>query len=249
MFELWRVLEPCNETAPGFSVAVNDGTVDSNTLAATINYTPTQIIPIAPSDTGLSRIEAPASEQTQEESSGSNIPADIVMDVQPVIRHVAMTDTIRPMTVQADLHPSVKSPTNLFNNAQPKHREALTNQSTDDEILQHILDIIRAEQQLSGAHHNHTASTIHVEIKQEDGFRVDVLTNGVKITTVSLSVGAVGWALRASGLFTSVLTSLPAWRSFDVLPVLSRENDEEDDASWEYDKDKDDGTPNDERKQ
>ncbi|NWG39761.1 MAG: hypothetical protein HXY27_07330 [Hydrogenophilaceae bacterium] len=55
------------------------------------------------------------------------------------------------------------------------------------------------------------------------------------------------WALRAGGLFTSLLTSLPVWRSFDVLPVLSHDEDDVQ-ASWDFgDVPEDDHSNNDTR--
>ncbi len=47
--------------------------------------------------------------------------------------------------------------------------------------------------------------------------------------TVVLSLGAVGWAARGAMLASSVLISGPAWRSFDLLPVLQRRRE---DADW-----------------
>lgn len=50
----------------------------------------------------------------------------------------------------------------------------------------------------------------------------DIMVNGVRLTGVSLSVGVVTWALRAGGILSSLLASLPAWRFVDPLPVLER---------------------------
>ncbi|HSI59087.1 MAG TPA: hypothetical protein VLA16_16115, partial [Ideonella sp.] len=46
---------------------------------------------------------------------------------------------------------------------------------------------------------------------------------------LAMSFGVVSWAARGSMLLASVLVSSPAWRSFDLLPVLRRRRDEEDD--------------------
>ena len=54
--------------------------------------------------------------------------------------------------------------------------------------------------------------------------------------STSLSVGYVIWLLRGGVLLSSLLSSLPAWRLVDPLPVLSRlsdDTDDEDDASLE----------------
>jgi hypothetical protein len=52
------------------------------------------------------------------------------------------------------------------------------------------------------------------------------------VTTMGLSVGYVVWLLRGGVLVSTVLSSLPAWRLVDPLPVLEhlKESDDDDDA-------------------
>jgi hypothetical protein len=47
----------------------------------------------------------------------------------------------------------------------------------------------------------------------------------------SFSVGYVIWLLRGGVLATSLLSSLPAWRFVDPLPVLARMRQDDDDDS------------------
>jgi hypothetical protein len=47
--------------------------------------------------------------------------------------------------------------------------------------------------------------------------------------TLGLSVGYVIWLLRGGVLVSSLLSSLPAWRLVDPLPILGRLDDDEDD--------------------
>ncbi|MGB8332511.1 MAG: cadherin-like domain-containing protein, partial [Polyangiales bacterium] len=65
---------------------------------------------------------------------------------------------------------------------------------------------------------------------------IEVLLGMVKMGGLALSVGAVWWATRAAGLIASALSSLPAWRNFDPLPVLGRDEFEEDDWVQEHDR-------------
>ena len=51
----------------------------------------------------------------------------------------------------------------------------------------------------------------------------------VELSGVALSVGAVWWATRAGGLVASLLMAAPAWRTFDPLPVLGPQDEEEGD--------------------
>lgn len=53
-----------------------------------------------------------------------------------------------------------------------------------------------------------------------------VLSSSVTIAS-GLSVGYVFWILRSGTLLASVITSLPAWRYIDPLPVLDSLNDDE----------------------
>jgi len=72
---------------------------------------------------------------------------------------------------------------------------------------------------------------------QEEEATVEARVAGsVFAVSTSLSVGYVIWLLRGGVLLTSLLSSLPAWRIIDPLPVLSRmggADDEEDDDSLE----------------
>jgi hypothetical protein len=80
-----------------------------------------------------------------------------------------------------------------------------------------------------------------LDLSEEERQRIEVVMNSVRITGLALSVGAVWWAARAAGLVASLLASTPAWRHVDPLPVLGR--DEEEEEGWDEtgeDKDKKD---------
>uniref|UniRef100_UPI00322041F9 Ig-like domain-containing protein n=1 Tax=Zoogloea sp. TaxID=49181 RepID=UPI00322041F9 len=49
---------------------------------------------------------------------------------------------------------------------------------------------------------------------------VQLVLRAVELSGIVLSVGAVWWASRASGLIAGLLMVAPAWRTFDPLPVL-----------------------------
>ena len=59
---------------------------------------------------------------------------------------------------------------------------------------------------------------------------VQVVLQAVELSGVALSVGVVWWATRAGGLVASLLMAAPAWRSFDPLPVLGPQD--EDESGW-----------------
>jgi phage gp29-like protein len=64
--------------------------------------------------------------------------------------------------------------------------------------------------------------------------QIEVLLDQIELGGLALSVGVVWWASRISGLLGTLLTSTPAWRHIDPLPVVGR--DEEEDKKW-YDPD------------
>ncbi|MEZ6131710.1 MAG: hypothetical protein R3C59_23880, partial [Planctomycetaceae bacterium] len=47
-----------------------------------------------------------------------------------------------------------------------------------------------------------------------------VIVGTTAAVSTSVSVGYVVWMLRGGSLLTTFLSSLPAWQSFDPLPVL-----------------------------
>jgi hypothetical protein len=55
--------------------------------------------------------------------------------------------------------------------------------------------------------------------------------------SLGLSVGYVLWLLRGGVLLSSLLSSLPAWRLVDPLPILGRLDDEDDDEEQDADDD------------
>jgi hypothetical protein len=53
------------------------------------------------------------------------------------------------------------------------------------------------------------------------------LANAARAGGLALTAGTVWWALRAGGLATSLLASLPAWQNADLLAVLPDDDDED----------------------
>jgi hypothetical protein len=68
-------------------------------------------------------------------------------------------------------------------------------------------------------------------MREEMGGQADLehwVSGSIAVGSFSLTVGYVLWLLRGGALLASLLSSLPAWRLIDPLPVLSRVDDEED---------------------
>ena len=190
-------------------------------------------LPVMPPTDVAAAPEAP--EQTPAPESAPNL--------QPIAESGFAGNQSTANLVDAALNSDLKISTAMLVNSQSTQREVLTKPETQGGMLLRLLDILQVEHVMGDSGGNRISPSVQVEIIQDEQFRVEILSQGAQITAVSLSVGAVWWALRAGGLFTSLLTSLPAWRSFDVLPVLSRD----DDAAWGFgdepeDDDNKDGT-------
>ena len=97
------------------------------------------------------------------------------------------------------------------------------------------IEPVRAEMQVIPTRHD-------LELDEEERARIDVVLSSVRITGLAFSVGAVWWAARAAGLIASLLASSPAWRHVDPLPVLGRDeqDEEEHDVADEDQERKDD---------
>jgi hypothetical protein len=93
------------------------------------------------------------------------------------------------------------------------------------------IEPIRAEMQVIPTRHE-------LDLSEDERQRIEVVLNSVRITGLALSVGAVWWAARAAGLVASLLASSPAWRHVDPLPVLGRDEEEEewDESAEDQDK-------------
>lgn len=194
---------------------------------------PAEPVPSEPGPQPLPDGEAGAPESPAEKQIEA-APAAVGSDPGQALAETAGTgEFTRTNPVEAALNNGLKTSAPMLVNNETPRREVLTHPETQGGILLRVLEILQVEHTLADGNSHSLGSAIKVEITQDDNFQVEILSQGAQITAVSLSVGAVWWALRAGGLFTSLLTSLPAWRSFDMLPVLSRDEDD-DDASWNF---------------
>ena len=65
---------------------------------------------------------------------------------------------------------------------------------------------------------------------------LNVVMDSAQMGGIALTVGAVWWASRVTGVIGSLLASLPAWRHIDPLPVMGRD-EEERPVDWQSGKD------------
>jgi hypothetical protein len=79
---------------------------------------------------------------------------------------------------------------------------------------------VRAEMQVLPVRHS-------LGFEDEETRGVQIALDSIRISGLALSVGAVWWAARAASLVASLLASTPAWRHVDPLPVLGRDEEDE----------------------
>ena len=61
---------------------------------------------------------------------------------------------------------------------------------------------------------------------EQEQFDFTLRSEPAQVAALAFSAGLVAWALRAGGLIASLMATVPAWRNFDPMPVLYK--DEED---------------------
>ncbi|MDO6563310.1 DUF4347 domain-containing protein [Amphritea sp. 1_MG-2023] len=102
--------------------------------------------------------------------------------------------------------------------------ESLLNNMIQPLALQDIDQFIKGIEQLqTDARYEHALNT--------------TLVGGSVALSSGLSVGYVIWLARSGVLLSTVLTSLPAWRFIDPMPILSTYSTEEDEYSQDFEDD------------
>jgi VCBS repeat-containing protein len=60
----------------------------------------------------------------------------------------------------------------------------------------------------------------------------EILRDFARLGGLAFSIGTVWWALRIGGLAAGLVATLPAWRQFDLVPILGRKDDLDDQGKW-----------------
>jgi hypothetical protein len=53
------------------------------------------------------------------------------------------------------------------------------------------------------------------------------LLEPTRVASVSVTAGFVWWVTRGGGMLATVLMGVPAWRHIDLLPVMAKEDEDE----------------------
>ena len=80
----------------------------------------------------------------------------------------------------------------------------------------------RADWSITSAYRDDSSLTT----QQKEQFTV--IMDSAEMGGIALSVGVVWWASRITGVIGSLLASMPAWRQLDPMPVVGRDDEDED---------------------
>ncbi len=97
-----------------------------------------------------------------------------------------------------------------------------------------LVDTENAEQIAQDQKFIRELDRLRQNVEEETELQKSVVGSSVAVTT-GLSVGYVVWLVRGGVLLSSVLSSLPAWRMIDPLPILGSMAGRSDDESSEKD--------------
>ena len=128
--------------------------------------------------------------------------------------------------------------TELTNGSQTLRRSGDDHSTADRGPAEYLFDQITTSNPLFTGHRldlEQRASGVTPEQTVFHNFVLDkVVVGSTAAVSTSVSVGYVVWMLRGGSLMATMLSSLPAWQSFDPLPVLDSfegQDDGDDDES------------------
>ena len=178
--------------------------------------------------------EVPDHEKTTAEADTPNEPGKLkteeVLDAEEVIDSIDLHSLITPLPTFGSLELAVLDAAGSASQADSISRTITTDIDTfnlADLLKQPASDFVAASSLLSEAMDKEK----NEQLERAD-FSQTLIGSSAGLTT-GLSVGYLLWLIRGGTLMGSVLSSLPAWRFVDPLPVLSSlgGNDDDDDES------------------
>ena len=74
------------------------------------------------------------------------------------------------------------------------------------------------------------------ETNTEEIENIKFKADAVSSSGVALTAGVVAWVMRSSALMTSLMSTLPLWKGYDLLPILAYRDDEEEEEEMSEDR-------------
>jgi VCBS repeat-containing protein len=232
-----------------FVFAINDGNGGSNVYTVAVNVAAVieAAAPLLPTDPAPPPQTAPDEQQpaaeetpakpdqtllaeithlTIDKAVNANQPGEESSSPSPAYSSGSSSPTF---TVSVDVDSTnheTKPPVTLLDSLNAALR-SISNDAQAMQLLQNSLGNSSFQQQLN---------QLQDEIRQQLSLDKNTVASSLAVST-GLSVGYVLWLVRGGVLLSSLLSSLPAWRLIDPLPILGhlkrQKNGDEDDDSLE----------------
>ncbi|HEY7758561.1 MAG TPA: cadherin-like domain-containing protein, partial [Burkholderiales bacterium] len=230
-----RFVHDGNPAVPGYDVRVSDGGLTIGPFAASVTFNPTALTvstpPSAPPPPPPSlAIEppAPAPEPVAEAAPATGEPGAALIDAgfspgRVLANFNDLTEiSVRLAAAEARVPLKVAPPPE----SNPNRYEARPSVEPQVELL----NMLPAELSFTPSMPGDWVVTSAFKEGADEQIRneLEVLLDSVKFGGMALSVGVVWWASRISGLLGTLIASTPAWRHIDPLPVLGRDDKDED---------------------
>lgn len=229
-----------------FTYVASDGSLNSGVVTATLTVNPIGNLPSVP---------LPPAQPPVDPAPPGGAPVDPLSSSKPPVDpRPASTSPAEPALVVAGPAPLPTSPSSMAGPSAPDHEEGRAAQaaqhgkyetattrlsqplvnrheefSTPSQLDAWLTQLLSSNR-VDGADStldSLVSTQVDIELTQDRNFDAAIHMEEAKISAVVFSTGAVWWGLRAGGLMASLLTSLPAWASLDVLPVLRDKEDGE----------------------
>jgi len=228
-----RFVQDGSSNAPGYLVQVNDGALPNGPpTAASIAFNVTPPVVVTPPPVVVSPTMPPSSGGSNPGKPGkSGGDSDNQHVIAPEVVH-SPGRVVAKLNEMADDHPAegearrgqAAQPKATLNDFRPRNADGPGASAPTMTMASLTFASTRpADWTTQSAFPNAGEEAPHDQIQ--------ILIDSVKMGGLALSVGVVWWASRISGLLGSLLASAPAWRHIDPLPVVGRDDDE-DEAEW-----------------
>jgi hypothetical protein len=240
-----RFVHDASSSAPTYSISVSDGVASAGPNAAAISFSLPPIVATSaaglPSTLPMPVASAPVLQAPV--ASSPIAPAAAAPLAGTSTAPLASARAERPTSTQGQA-PTVAAPI-LLETATPRitrvglleirhgaiPRETISIHPMEQSLLIQSSDPEYARIDGMGSHDWTVDSAFGDRSTLQGKDESTILFDSAQMGGIALSVGVVWWASRLTGVIGSLLTSLPAWRHLDPLPVIGRD-DEGEESQW-----------------
>jgi hypothetical protein len=252
-----RFVHDGSNVAPSFAVQVSDGAAIAGPFTATVTFNATAVAPPVQPTGDIVEPATPRASGDAPITFAALGPAGVVTTtVSDVASGIASTFLRGPATgdgAAGDQNfaeatgPAVAAPATRVVRAESAVIDTAPTASPDARFgpLRAEAGVIDTAMQLADTKADPMRGALQVGSTEnsfaesdEERAQIEIVLGTIRVSGIALSVGAVWWAARAAGLVASLLTTTPAWRHVDPLPVLGQDPDTDEEEDVEEDQEK-----------